>query len=750
MFLLVNTGVFLLIIATFVMAYCVVQNSMAGAQGAWFPELFTANTRASGASLAYQISAMVSGFTPFITTLLFVSFGWIGPALLFSGYAAIGLCGRTGHPRDLGAARAAVGRGGRRRRPRCPTPSKTPSQEISMTPPCRPTAARRWRRPRTASGTTSSTWARPRARVMSGRRWAPPTCWPRVYADQLRYRADDPHWDGRDRFLLSTGHYAIGLYAALAEAGIVPVAELDSYGSDGSRLPMSGMASYTPGMEISGGSLGHGLTVAVGMALGLRLPGLAARGSSTSSPTASSTRARRGKPRWAPATTGSGNLTALVDINALQADGPTAGILRIEPVADKWEACGWFVRRVDGNDVDALLAAFDDVAGQAIRVGAAVGHPVRHPGRLRRAAARNPGESPLHAHRRRRMASLPRPTHRRLQRKRTTMSTAAPLRTSAMIASFADPGQKTTPAPFGHALVASRAGRRPDRRADRGPGQVHRHAHLRPGLPAAVLPDGDGRAAAVRRRSGDGRDRVWCRSRRPIRCSPPAARMTSSASTSPSRDLNVNIVGGLARADHRIRAVAPGHRGCRDLPRHTRPDHRRPLRLRRHRQAVPQLAASPGPTYLRLLRGQVPTVLDEYDYTFELGKAKVLRGGADVVLISSGLMTMRALQAAAELATHHVDVAVVHTPTLKPFDTETVLAEVDSDRLVVTCENHTVVGGLFETVAAAAVRARARAGRSCRWHCRMSSWPQARLPTLHDRYGLSRSRLVGTVLEHVG
>jgi MFS transporter, MHS family, shikimate and dehydroshikimate transport protein len=91
MFLLVNTGIFLLIIATFVLAYGLVQNSMAGAQGAWFPELFTANTRASGASLAYQISAMVSGFTPFITTLLFVSYGWIGPALLFSSYAAIGL-----------------------------------------------------------------------------------------------------------------------------------------------------------------------------------------------------------------------------------------------------------------------------------------------------------------------------------------------------------------------------------------------------------------------------------------------------------------------------------------------------------------------------------------------------------------------------------------------------------------------------------------------------------------------------------
>ncbi|WKG04337.1 MFS transporter [Mycolicibacterium sp. HK-90] len=91
MFLLVNTGLFLLIMATFVVAYGVSQNALAGAQGAWFPELFTANTRASGASLAYQISAMVSGFTPFITTLLFEWMGWLGPALLFSSYAAIGL-----------------------------------------------------------------------------------------------------------------------------------------------------------------------------------------------------------------------------------------------------------------------------------------------------------------------------------------------------------------------------------------------------------------------------------------------------------------------------------------------------------------------------------------------------------------------------------------------------------------------------------------------------------------------------------
>lgn len=182
-----------------------------------------------------------------------------------------------------------------------------------------------------------------------------------VYIDQLKYRPEDPHWAGRDRFLLSTGHYAIGLYAALAEAGIIEVAELDSYGSDDSRLPMSGMASYTPGMEISGGSLGHGLTVAVGMALGLRHQGSPARVINF----LSDGELDEGST-WEAAMGAShhrlGNLIAMVDINALQADGPTVGVLRTEPVGDKWAACGWYVQRVDGNDVDALLAAFDRIA----------------------------------------------------------------------------------------------------------------------------------------------------------------------------------------------------------------------------------------------------------------------------------------------------------------------------------------------------------------------------------------------------
>ena len=91
-----------------------------------------------------------------------------------------------------------------------------------------------------------------------------------AFSHAMTYRPEDPEWEGRDRFLLSHGHYAIAYYAALLEVGIIPEAELETYGSDDSRLPMSGMATYTPGMEMSGGSLGQGLSIAVGMALGLR------------------------------------------------------------------------------------------------------------------------------------------------------------------------------------------------------------------------------------------------------------------------------------------------------------------------------------------------------------------------------------------------------------------------------------------------------------------------------------------------
>ena len=163
-------------------------------------------------------------------------------------------------------------------------------------------------------------------------------------------------------------------------------------------------------------------------------------------------------------------------------------------------------------------------------------------------------------------------------------------------------------------------------------------------------------------------------------------------------------------------------------------------------QAVPQIAEHKGPVYMRLLRGNVPLVLDEYDYQFELGKAKRLRDGNEVLIISSGFMTMRALEVAKQLEADKVSVAVLHCPTIKPLDEATILAEVARPgRLVVVAENHSVIGGLGEAVAGLLLREGVIPSKF-----RMLGLPDAfldagALPTLHDRYGISVEKMTGTL-----
>lgn len=179
-----------------------------------------------------------------------------------------------------------------------------------------------------------------------------------AYCHAMQFKADDPEWEQRDRFLLSHGHYAIAHYAALVEAGIISKDEMETYGCDDSRLPMSGMATYTPGMEISGGSLGQGLAIGVGIALGLhhqRIPSFVYNSMSDGELDEGAT--------WEAAMAAShhklSNLICLVDINNQQADGPSSSIMGFEPLADKWQAFGWHVQRVDGNDLFAVRDAFD-------------------------------------------------------------------------------------------------------------------------------------------------------------------------------------------------------------------------------------------------------------------------------------------------------------------------------------------------------------------------------------------------------
>ena len=179
-----------------------------------------------------------------------------------------------------------------------------------------------------------------------------------AYGHALNFKPDQPDWEGRDRFLLSHGHYAIAHYAALIEAGIIAEDELETYGSDDSRLPMSGMATYTPGMEMSGGSLGQGLPIAVGIALGLRYrenPAFVYNSMSDGELDEGSV----WEAAMSAAHHGLGNLICLVDINNQQADGPSGKVMGFEPLADKWAAFGWHVQRVDGNHLPALVRAFD-------------------------------------------------------------------------------------------------------------------------------------------------------------------------------------------------------------------------------------------------------------------------------------------------------------------------------------------------------------------------------------------------------
>ncbi len=175
-----------------------------------------------------------------------------------------------------------------------------------------------------------------------------------IYFYELRYDPENLRWADRDRFVLSTGHYSIALWAAFAEAGIIPAAELETYGRDESRLEMSTLDT-TPGVEIIGGSLGHGLGQAVGMALGQRL-----RKSDARIFVEFSDGELQEGSTWealmSGASFGLDNLVALIDCNGIQADGKI--VVDIEPVAEKCRAFGWDAEEIDGNSMDALVAAF--------------------------------------------------------------------------------------------------------------------------------------------------------------------------------------------------------------------------------------------------------------------------------------------------------------------------------------------------------------------------------------------------------
>ncbi|MGO4325923.1 MULTISPECIES: transketolase family protein [unclassified Cupriavidus] len=331
----------------------------------------------------------------------------------------------------------------------------------------------------------------------------------------------------------------------------------------------------------------------------------------------------------------------------------------------------------------------------------------------------------------------------------TTTTDKPKLKTSAMIASIAGAGQAARSAPFGHALVelARRKANVIGMTADLG---KYTDLHiLAQALPERYYQMGMAEQLLMGAAAGFAHEGAQ-----------PFVTTYAVFATRRAYDfihqaiaednLDVKIVCALPGL---TTGYGPSHQAAEDLalmramPNMTVID---PCDALDIEQMVPAIAAHKGPVYARLLRGNVPAVLDEYDYKFELGKAKLLRDGADVLVISSGIMTMRALEVAKALEADRVGVAVLHVPTIKPLDTATILREARrSGRLVVVAENHTVIGGLGEGVAAAMMRAGVHAP------FRQIGLPDAflaagALPTLHDRYGISAGVMATTIKGWLG
>ena len=323
------------------------------------------------------------------------------------------------------------------------------------------------------------------------------------------------------------------------------------------------------------------------------------------------------------------------------------------------------------------------------------------------------------------------------------MSKPTRLTTSAMIASIAEEGQKTVSAPFGQALTQLAESRKdivgmsadlakytdvhifrdryPERFFQMGMAEQLLLAAAGGIAKTGLTPFATSYAVFATRRAFDFIHQVIA-----------------------EENLNVKICAALPGL---TTGYGPSHQACEDLalmrsiPNMMVID---PCDAFEIEQAVSAIAAHNGPVYMRLLRGQVPLVLDEYNYTFELGKAKLLRDGKDVLFISTGLMTMRTLEAAKQLAKDQINCAVLHVPTLKPLDQDTILHEASQGRLIVCAENHSVIGGLGDAVTSLLMQ------QQVFTPIKHIALPDAfldagALPTLHDRYGISTSAICSRV-----
>src|SRR4030067_2573914 len=200
-----------------------------------------------------------------------------------------------------------------------------------------------------------------------------------LYFSKMRYRPDEPNWKERDRFILSKGHAAPLLYAVLAMTGYFNISMLKTLRKLGSPLQGHPCSRVLPGVEISTGSLGQGLSVSNGMAIGMKMDNIGSRGYCLMG----DGEIQEGQV-WEAAVSAAPsklyNLCAIIDLNGLQIDGPVSKVKAIEPVASKWAAFGWNFIDIDGHDMKEMLDALDDAETVKVKPSVILAHTIKGKG----------------------------------------------------------------------------------------------------------------------------------------------------------------------------------------------------------------------------------------------------------------------------------------------------------------------------------------------------------------------------------
>jgi len=200
-----------------------------------------------------------------------------------------------------------------------------------------------------------------------------------LYFHVMRVKPEDPHWPGRDRFVLSKGHGCSAWYAALTERGYFPKEELLTFRRLHSRLQGHPDMAKTPGVDMTAGSLGHGLSAGLGMALAARIDGLDYR----TYVILGDGEIQEGliwEAAMAAPRLGLDNLLAIIDYNRWQSGGAVGEIMPLEPLSSKWEAFGWATQEIDGHDMEAILEAFHLAEKTQGRPAAIIAHTTKGKG----------------------------------------------------------------------------------------------------------------------------------------------------------------------------------------------------------------------------------------------------------------------------------------------------------------------------------------------------------------------------------